>query len=246
MRRGAAGGVSSAPRPVHDARIVAKRPLETPEPAMTDLPKPLRLHTVSTAPNPRRVAAFMACKGITLPLVEYDMGARAHYAPEYIALAGRPVIPALELDSGEVLTETIAICRYLEAFYLGTPLFGADPLAAARIEMWQRRAEFELLLPVAAVFRHSHPAMAGLEDQVPDWADGNRARVLKGFATLDARLAISAHLGGEGFSVADITAYVTVDFSRVTKIAIPAEMTALLAWRDRMAALACFARPAKG
>jgi glutathione S-transferase len=213
---------------------------------MIEPPRPVRLHTVSTAPNPRRVAAFMAAKGISLPSVEYDMGARAHYAPEYVAKAGRPVIPALELETGEFLTETVAICRYLEALHPETPLFGADPLGGARIEMWQRRAEFEMLLPVAAVFRHSHPAMAGLEAQVPDWAQANRVRVLKGFGMLNDRLGVSAHLGGDAFSIADITAWITVDFSRVTRIAVPPEMTALTQWRDRLALMPCFARPAKG
>lgn len=212
---------------------------------MTDLPQPVRLHSVSTAPNPRRVLAFMAHKGVTLPLVEYDMGAREHYAPEYIAKAGRPVIPALELDTGEFLTESIAICRYLEAVFPQTPLFGRDALEAARIEMWQRRAEFELLAPVAAVFRHSHHAMATLEAQVPAWAEANRPRVLKGLGVLNARLSDSAHLGGEEFSVADISANLAVDFMRVTRIAIPDDMTALLDWRARMAAMACFAFPAK-
>jgi glutathione S-transferase len=69
--------------------------------------------------------------------------------------------------------------------------------------------------------------------------------VLKGLAMLNDRLAKSAHLGGEGFSVADITAQITVDFMRVTKIAIPDDMTALLDWRARMAAMPCFAFPAK-
>lgn len=212
---------------------------------MTDLPQPVRLHTVSTAPNPRRVLAFMAHKGLKLPLVEYDMGVRAHYAPEYVAKAGRPVIPALELETGEYLTESIAICRYLEALFPENPLFGRDALDAARIEMWQRRAEFELLIPVAAVFRHSHPAMAGLEEQVPEWSKANRSRVLKGLGALNDRLSASAFLGGEAFSVADITAQITIDFMRVTKIAIPDDMTALLDWRARMAAMPCFAMPAR-
>ena len=87
--------------------------------------------------------------------------------------------------------------------------------------------------------------MAGLEEQVPEWSKANRPRVLKGLAMLNDRLDKSAHVGGDEFSVADITAHITVDFMRVTKIAIPDELTALLEWRARMAATPCFDFPAK-
>ena len=69
--------------------------------------------------------------------------------------------------------------------------------------------------------------------------------MLKGLGALNDRLSASAFLGGEAFSVADITAQITIDFMRVTKIAIPDDMTALLDWRARMAAMPCFAMPAR-
>lgn len=212
---------------------------------MTDLPRPLRLYTVSSAPNPRRVHAAMALKGIEIPLVELDMmQARDQYAPAHLARTeGRPAIPALELENGEVLTESVAITRYLEALAPEPPLFGRTPLEAARIEMRNRHAELELLLPVAAVFRHSHPAMAGLETQIPAWADLNRPRAEKGFAMLDAVLQRTPYLAGEAISVADITAYMAVDFAGAARLRPGAALTALAEWRARLAALPGFARP---
>ena len=201
---------------------------------MTD-PAPLRLHTTSTAPNPRRVHIFCEEKGIDLPKVEIDIGLKTHKTEDYIARTGSSHVPALELEDGSYLTESIAICRYLEAFHPDPPLFGRAALEAARIEMWQRRMELYLMIPVAQVFRHLHPSMRELENQVPDWAEVNRPRMFDGLRRLEQALRENGDfVGGPEFSVADITAIVSVDFMRVTREKVPDELTAVLEWRERM------------
>lgn len=210
---------------------------------MTALPQPVRLVTCSTAPNPRRVAVFMAEKGIELPRTEIDISTRAHYAPEHLAQFGTHHLPGLVLDDGSTLTETVAICRYLEALHPEPNLMGRDALDAARIEMWQRRAEFLLMWPIAFVFRHSHPSMATLEDQVAAWAESNRPRVLQGMALLQGRLAESPFLAGDRFTIADITAWLSLDFMRVTKIRVPEDHAALLRWQAALAERPAFQRP---
>ncbi len=202
---------------------------------MTHLPAMHRLHVTSTAPNPRRVLAFLAEKGVSVEIVEIDMGRREHYDPDYIARVGAPVIPALELADGTVLTESVAICRYVEALHPEPNLMGVDPLEAAVIEMWQRRVEFQLLLPIGFVFRHGHPSMASLETQVPAWSEANRPRVLRGLEMLDRRLATSPFVAGERFTIADITAWLAMDFMRVTKIRPPEELESLRRWQAKLA-----------
>lgn len=202
---------------------------------MTDAPRPVRLVTCSTAPNPRRVRAVLVEKGIEIPTEEIDLATRAHYAPEHLAKFGTHHLPALELEDGSTLTETVAISRYLEALWPEPNLMGRTPFETAKIEQWVRRAEFQFMLPVAFVFRHSHPSMAALERQVPAWAEANRERVLEGLALMNRRLEESAFLGRDTFSLADIGAFISLDFMRVTKIAIPEEMTALRRWREALA-----------
>jgi glutathione S-transferase len=175
---------------------------------------------------------FLAEKGVEIPKVEIDITVGAHKTPEYLAKTGMPHVPALELEDGTVLTESVAICRYIEALHPAPPLFGADPLEAAVIEMWHRRVELYLMLPIAQVFRHSNPNMAALEDQVPEWAEANRPRVLTGLAMLERRLNAAPFIGGARFSVADITAVVALDFMRVIRTPVPEEMTALTAWLE--------------
>lgn len=195
-----------------------------------ELPRPVRLIDCRPAPNPRRVRVFMAEKGIALPVEQVDIMAgdqfRAHRAR-----VGTHRVPALELEDGRFLTESVAICRYLEALEPEPNLMGRDPLEAAVVEMWQRRVEFDLLLPVAFVLRHGNPKMAVMEDQCPEWAEANRPRVLAGLAWLDARLGESRFVAGERFTVADITAAVAVDFLRPVRIAVPGSHRHLLAWR---------------
>lgn len=206
------------------------------EPAI-DLPEPIRLYDTSRAPNPRRVRIFLDEKGLSLPVTEVTIMTGAHKEPGYRDRAGTHHVPALELADGTVLTETVAICRYLEALVPEPALMGRDAREAAIIEMWQRRVEFQLLMPIAFVLRHGNPAMAVLESpQVVVWAEHNRPRVVDALHWLNRRLAISEHVAGPEFSIADITAIVAVDFMRTIKQPIPEECAALSSWATRIRA----------
>src|SRR4051794_27481035 len=110
----------------------------------------MKLYDTRLAPNPRRVRIFLAEKGISIPTVEVDLGKMENKTRTYIAVNPLQRTPALELDDGTIITESIAICRYIEELPPEPPLFGAGPIACAMVEMWQRRIEFGLLGAVAA------------------------------------------------------------------------------------------------
>lgn len=199
------------------------------------LPRPVRLFDCRPAPNPRRVRIFLAEKGVVLPMEQVDIMSGAQFGA-YRTRVGTHHVPALELEDGRYLTESSAICRYVEALWPEPNLMGQDALEAAEIEMWSRRAEFGLLAPAAAVLRHGNPKMAVMEDQCPEWAEANRPRVQAGLEWLDRRLGDSPHLAGARFTMADITAAVAVDFLRASRIVVPEELAALAEWRERVAA----------
>jgi glutathione S-transferase len=200
-----------------------------------DMPRPVRLYDCTPAPNPRRVRIFMAEKGIELPVEQVDIMAGAQFAA-HRERVGVHHVPALELDDGRFLTESPAICRYLEALWPEPNLMGEDPLEAAEIEMWSRRVEFDLLGAAAAVLRHGNAKMAVMEEQVPAWAEANRPRVLAALDRMERRLGESAYLAGERYTMADITGIVAVDFLRAVRIAVPERCVRLGAWRREIAA----------
>jgi glutathione S-transferase len=198
------------------------------------LPRPELLVDCRPAPNPRRVRIFLAEKGMSLPVEQVDIMTGAQFR-DHATRVGTHHVPALRLSDGRWLTESVAICRYLEALAPEPNLMGTDPLEAAEIEMWNRRLEFQLLTPIAAVLRHGNPKMAVMEDQCPEWAEANRPRVAAALVWLDARLAVSAFVAGGRFTIADITAVVAVDFLRATRIPLPETCGALAAWRAGLA-----------
>jgi glutathione S-transferase len=197
----------------------------------------MKLYDGGRAPNPRRVRIFLAEKGITLPTEQVDLGALAHKTPAFAAINPLQRVPALVLDDGTVLTESIAICRYIEALHPEPPLFGTGAKDAAIVEMWQRRVELHLLFPVAHVFRNSHPAMKEMEvPQVPAWAEANKPRVLEFLTLLDGELKDRAYIAGERYSVADITGLVSVDFTKPAKLAVPDTLSNLKRWHAEVSA----------
>jgi glutathione S-transferase len=189
------------------------------------------------APNPRRVNIFLAEKGIEVPREIFNIPKKEHLTDEIKALNPMQRLPILVLDDGTAISESIAICRYFEELHPEPPLMGATPVEKAKIEMWQRRAELDVLGPIAACFRHLHPAMAELEvPQVLAWGEANRERAQKGLAMLDEQLRRNAFLAGETFSIADITALCAVDMMKLARIEMPADLRALKRWYEDVAA----------
>jgi glutathione S-transferase len=196
----------------------------------------MKLYDSGRAPNPRRVRVFLAEKGITVPSEQVDIGAMEHKSPEFTAVNPLQRLPVLELDDGTIITESIAICRYFEGLRPEPPLFGRGAKEEALVEMWNRRLEFHLLASVAAVFRHLHPAMRELEDQVPEWGEANKPRVLEFLEFLDGELADRLYVAGDHYTVADVTGLIAVDFMKPAKLAVPDELSNVRRWHGQVAA----------
>ena len=197
----------------------------------------MKLYDGGRAPNPRRVRIFFAEKGIDLPeLVPIDITAKEHKSEAFTRLNPAQRLPVLVLDDGTALAETMAICRYLESLHPQPALFGQDAKAQALIEMWNRRVELGLFAAVAAIFRHGHPSMAELEDQVPEWAQANRDSLDDHLWLLELQLASNPFLCGETFSVADITAAIAVDFMKPARVQLPEDFVHIRRWHGEITA----------
>lgn len=197
----------------------------------------MKLYDAPLAPNPRRVRWLMAEKGIEdIEIVSLNLIEGAHKQPEYLAKAGLPNVPALEMNDGTALTESIAICRYLEALYPEPNLFGRGPEEIALIEMWMRRAEMMVATPFMVAVRHTHPALAALETQNPEIAEYNKAEGLQALKVLDRRLAEAEWLAADRLTIADIVGFIGIDFTRMIKLAIPEELRNVHRWAEAMRA----------
>jgi glutathione S-transferase len=187
------------------------------------------------APNPRRVRIFLAEKGVSIPETFVNMRQREHKSPEFRAKNPAGQLPTLELDDGRTLSETVAICRYLESLYPDPPMFGRGAFEAAEIDMWVRRVELIMMIPVGMFWRHAHPYTAQLLTQYKDFGESNRERVDEAMLWFDRQLEDGGpFLAGEAFTMADICALTTVDFAEYIGLPIPETAEALRNWRKRV------------
>ncbi len=187
------------------------------------------------APNPRRVRIFLAEKDIEVPYEQIDIMEEEHKTSAFTTQNPFQRVPILVLESGTVISESVAICRYFEELEPEPSLMGHDALSRARIEMWNRRLELNLFFHIAQTFRHTHPAMAKLEaPQVPEWGEINRPRVLEVLKILDNELGSKTFIAGNIFSIADITALVAIDFMKPAKIEKPEELKHLKRWYEEV------------
>jgi glutathione S-transferase len=197
----------------------------------------MKLYDAKGAPNPRRTRIFLAEKGIDLPIEQVDIMAKQHKSAEFTAINPLQRLPVLVLDDGTIICESLAICRYFEALRPEPPLFGQGPKEVGLVEMWSRRVENNLFATVAQVFRHLHPAMKELEvPQVPAWAEANKPRVFDFLGILDSQLAKHEFIAGDRYSIADITAQVTIDFMKVPKLTVPDELINVKRWHAAVSA----------
>jgi glutathione S-transferase len=139
-----------------------------------EMARPLKLYNYAQAPNPRRVRIFAAEKGIALSLEEVDILAGKSRTPEFHSSGA---VPVLELDDGSYLSESVAICRYLEGLQPEPNFLGRDLREQAEIERWNRRMELELFAPIARTIQNTNPIFQKRFKQVPEYGEAQRAVV---------------------------------------------------------------------
>jgi glutathione S-transferase len=207
-------------------------------------PDHLKLYQSNASPNSRRVRIFLSEKGISVCLIPVDLGAKEQFSEGYAKINPRRVVPTLVLEDGTAIGEVPAILRYLEETYPKTSLLGVTPKDRALITMWERRMELEGFAAVMETVRNNAAglkgrAIAGVHDyeQIPALVERGRRRVADFYVDLEARLGEAAFVAGDQFSVADITAIVTIDFAaRALDMPVPADHLASRRWYDKVSA----------
>ncbi|HKW52329.1 MAG TPA: glutathione S-transferase [Stellaceae bacterium] len=197
----------------------------------------MKFYDCATAPSPRRVRIFLAEKGVALPTVQVNLRDGEQFSAAFRALNPDGTVPVLQLDSGRSVTDIIAICRYVEETHPTPALMGVDAEDKAVVEMGQRWCEREGFYAAMDAFRNATPGLKGRGlpgpddyEQISALAERGRARLGSFFRRLDALLAESEFVAGPRYSVADITALVSIDFAGWSKLRPPEELGHLGRW----------------
>lgn len=204
----------------------------------------MKLYDFSLAPNPRRVRMFLAEKGMSIPTVQINTREKEQFTEAFRKVTPRYIVPALELDDGTCIAESVAICRYIEEIQPDPPLFGRDAKEKALVEMWNRHAEFDCFGSAGLMVRNSAPMFEGRavtgvsegEPQIPELVERGRRVMDRFIKYLDDHLGSSAFLAGDNFSIADITAFIAIEFSQRAKYELPEDSDNVQRWHGEIAA----------
>jgi glutathione S-transferase len=197
----------------------------------------MKIYDYKGFPNPARVRIALAEKNATdkVEFINVDVMKGEHRLPEFLSKNPNASVPCLELDDGTFISECTAITEYIDLSFPGISLTGTTAKDRAVIHMMQCRAEQGVMDAVAAYFHLATPGLGALElYQNKEWGMKQHERALAGMQYFNGFLANNPFAAGENFSVADITLFVGLSFADFAKVAIPADCTALLAWRERM------------
>ena len=199
------------------------------------------LYDVKTAPSPRRVRIFLAEKNLDIEVIQVNTAEGEHLKEDFLKLNPWATVPVLKLDDGTCISEAIACCRYLEENYPNPPLMGVDPSEKAIISMWEHRMEWDGFLPVAEFLRNTverfkNRGLTGTLNfnQIPALAERGKKRIAHFHDFLDKRLAESKFVATDKYSIADITAQVSIDFAQRAGVSIPEDKKNILRWHSNV------------
>jgi len=190
----------------------------------------------SIGPNPRVVRMFMAEKTISLPLHEVDIMAGENRQAAHLKRNPHGQMPALELDTGEFLSEVTAICEYLEDKSPKPALIGSTLEEKAETRMWTRRIDLNICEPLANGFRFSQglPIFRDRIVSVPEAADGLKRIAQDRIKWLDIQMIGKEFVAGKRITLADILLYCFLDFGNQVGQPLNPECKSIFAWFGRM------------
>ncbi len=194
----------------------------------------MKLYTFSGAPNPRKVAIYLAEKQLDLETLTVSTAGSRHRARDLLATHPMSAVPVLELDDGRSLSEPDAIIEYLEELHPSPPLIGADAWSRAVTREVTSIAERGLLDSALIATEQSSPEFRDHVEPSPALLAAVRARFTRAALLFDALLEHHSWLAGPSFTVADITAFVAIEHGEDCGCALPADATRMQAWLARV------------
>jgi len=199
----------------------------------------MHLYTFTKAPNPMRLDLFLKYKGIEIETTEVNISNGEQFSDEFKAINSASTLPSLVLKDGTVLTDTIAICVYLDKVYPDKTLFGSNACHYAEVIGWDHHLYVDGLMPIAEILRNQGEffkdrAMPGRIKipQLDALIDRGKMRLAAFWEDLNAHLMNRDYIVGDQLTLADIDAYVLCSFVGWIKQQVPEECTHILRWHN--------------
>ncbi|MFN8625846.1 MAG: glutathione S-transferase family protein [Candidatus Binatia bacterium] len=190
----------------------------------------MKLYDFAMAPNPKKVRAYLAEKGLNIPIEPVNIAAGETRTPEFLSKNPLGGVPVLELDDGSCLTESLVIIEYLEELRPSPPMIGTSPLERARVRELERIAELAVLQRVGTIFQNTSPFFAGRIKQSPEAAESARKQLHTALNVLDARIGNHPFVAGDRPSIADCTLLAALEFAEFGQVAIEPSCTNVARW----------------
>ena len=170
----------------------------------------------SVGPNPKVVSMFLQEKGMLdqVDVVKVDLAAMENRQEAHLARNPMGQTPSLKLADGRYLSESLAICEYLEELQPEPSLFGRTPEERAMTRMWTRRIDLNIAHMMGWGFRSAEGLKfftPRYEVLIPEGADGLKKATAAALGWLDRHFT-GPWICGERFSMADILLFSWLEF----------------------------------
>lgn len=199
----------------------------------------MKLYEAAPTPSSRRVSIFLKLIGSDVERVQLDLKGGDNLAEDFQKRNPSGTVPMLELDDGTCISESVAVCRYLDATVDSDKnLFGKGALEQAQVEMWHRVVELQGLMMAFQGFRNISGFYADRENCVSEWGEEAKSRAIAFLSKLDSRLAESSYVAGEHLTIVDITGFLFINVVKMAfKHEVDAEYPNISAWHAKLAAM---------
>jgi glutathione S-transferase len=208
----------------------------------------MKLYDFELAPNAQRVRIYLAEKGLEVPMAQLNVREDEQFAEPFTSMNPFHCVPFLELDDGNVIAESMSICRYLEELYPEPALFGRTAEERAVIDMWLRRFELDGFIPMLHAVRNHVPMFAGRVvpgtrtdlPQLPAIVTRGKEMMEIFLGRVEPHMTKNEFVAGPAFTVADITGYFTVRMTGALEMEIATSYPAVTAWLAKVSARPAF------
>ena len=208
----------------------------------------MKLYDFELAPNAQRVRIYLAEKGLEVPMAQLNVREDEQFAEPFTSMNPFHCVPFLELDDGNVIAESMSICRYLEELYPEPALFGRTAEERAVIDMWLRRFELDGFIPMLHAVRNHVPMFAGRVvpgtrtdlPQLPAMVTRGKEMMEFFLGRVEPHMTKNEFVAGPAFTVADITGYFTVRMTGALEMEIATSYPAVTAWLAKVSARPAF------